>query len=103
MFSIELFTVSTLKALVEIAMMSLLAQGVIGLFSGNSRQNNFVYRLLQVVTSPVIKGVRMLTPKFIADAHIPLASFLMLFWVWVALIAAKAYVCNAQHLACIPA
>ncbi len=102
MFSIELFIVSALKALVEIAGMALLAQGVVGLFSGKSRQDNFVYRLLQIVTSPVLKAVRKITPKIIADNHIGLVSFFLLFWLWVALIAAKAYVCGAQHLACGP-
>ena len=102
MFSLELFIVSTLKALVEIAGMSLLAQGLVGLFSGKAQQNNFVYRLLQVVTSPVVKGVRFITPRFIADTHLRLVSFLLLLWLWVALIIAKAYVCNVQHLACIP-
>jgi hypothetical protein len=100
MFSTELFIVSTLKALVEIAGMALLAQGLVGLFSGKSRQDNFVYRLLQIVTLPVSKGVRKITPKFIADNHIGLASFFLLFWLWVALVAAKAYVCGVQHLAC---
>jgi hypothetical protein len=100
MSSPELFIVSTLKALVEIAGMALLAQGLLWLISGKARQDNFVYRLLQVVTSPVLKGVRIVTPGFIADAHLGLFSFLLLFWAWVALVYAKAWVCNVQHLAC---
>lgn len=102
MFSIELFVISTLKALVEIAGMALLAQGLVGLLSGRARQDNFVYRLLQVVTSPVIKVTRRITPKLIADTHIGLVSFFLLMWLWVGLIYAKGYVCNAQQLACIP-
>lgn len=101
MFSFELFLVSALKALVEVAGMSLLAQGLIGLLSGKSKEDNFVYRLLKIVTSPVYNGVRFITPKFVADAHIGLASFFLLFWLWVALIYAKAYVCHAQQLACV--
>jgi uncharacterized protein YggT (Ycf19 family) len=102
MFSPELFIVSTLKALVEIAAMALLAQGLIGFLSGKAKQDNFVYRLFQVVTAPIYKIVRRITPKFVADQHIGLASFFILFWLWVALIYAKGYVCNAQNLACIP-
>lgn len=101
MFSPELFIVSTLKALVEIAGMALLAQGLIGLLAGKARDNNFVYRLLKVVTAPVMKGVRFITPKFVPDAHIGLATFFLLFWMWVALIYAKSYVCTAQQLACV--
>lgn len=103
MFSPELFIVSILKALVEVAALALLAQGLIGLLSGKTRQDNFVYRLFQVVTTPVIKTARFISPKFIADQHMGLASFFMLFWLWIALIYAKSYVCHTQNLACIPA
>ncbi len=100
MNSPELFIISTLKALVEIATLSLLAQGVVGLLSGQARQQNIFYRLFQTVTNPVIKAVRYITPRFIADAHLPLVTFFILFWMWIMLIYAKASVCHAQHLAC---
>jgi hypothetical protein len=102
MSSPELFIVSALKALVEIAAMALLAQGLIGLLSGKAKQENFVYRLFQVVTAPIIKITRSITPRFITDQHIGLASFFILFWLWIALIFAKGYVCHAQNLACVP-
>jgi len=102
MHSPELFIVSVLKALVEIAAMALLAQGLIGLLSGKAKQENFVYRLFQVVTAPIIRITRAITPRLIADQHIGLASFFILFWLWVALIYAKSYVCHAQNLACFP-
>lgn len=103
MFSTELFIVSTLKALVEVAALALLAQGLIGLLAGKAKLNNFVYRLFQVVTSPVTGTVRKLSPQFIADQHIGLASFFILFWLWIALIYAKSYVCHVQNLACFAA
>jgi len=100
MSSPALFLISTLKALVEIATLSLLAQGVVGVLARQTRQQNVFYRLFQVVTRPVIRAVRYMTPSFIADAHIPLVTFFILFWMWVLLIYAKASVCHAQHLAC---
>jgi len=102
MSSPELFIVSALKALVEIAAMALLAQGLIGLLSGKAKQENFVYRLFQVITAPIIKITRSITPGFINDRHIGLVSFFILFWLWIALIFAKSYVCHAQNLACVP-
>lgn len=103
MTSPELFVVSVLKALVEVVLLSLLAQGIVGFLSGKAKDNNFVYRLLQVVTSPIYKAVRKITPKFIPEQHAGIVTFLVMFWIWVALIYAKAYVCHAQNLACIPA
>ncbi len=102
MTSPALFAVSVLKALVEIAAMSLLAQGAIAVLSGDTRHENFAYRLFRVITAPVIKAARAVTPKFIGDRYLGLVSFLILFWLWLALIVAKAYVCHAQGLACIP-
>jgi len=100
MFSVELFIVSSLKALVEIAGMALIGQGLIGVLAGKSRQDNFVYRIFLVITSPIFKIARAISPKFIADAHLGLASFFILFWLWVALVLAKGYVCQTQNLAC---
>lgn len=100
MFSIELFIVSSLKALVEIAGMALIGQGLIGVLAGKSRQDNFVYRIFLVITSPIFKIARAISPRFIADAHLGLASFFILFWLWVALVLAKGYVCQTQNLAC---
>lgn len=101
MFSIELFIVSALKALLEVAGMALIGQGLIGLLAGKARQENFVYRIFQVVTSPIYKLARMISPRFIADAHLGLASFFIVFWIWVALVFAKGYVCQSQNLACV--
>lgn len=102
MFSIELLVVSVLKALVEIAGMALLSQGLIGLMAGKARQDNVVYRLLRIVTAPILKIARAITPRLVADQHLGLVAFFLLFWLWVALIYAKGYVCHSQGLACIP-
>lgn len=102
MFSIEFFIVSSLKALVEVAGMALIGQGLIGLISGKSKQDNFVYRIFMVVTSPIYKLARAISPKFIADAHLGLASFFILFWLWIGLVYAKGYICQIQNLACVP-
>ncbi len=102
MDSPELLIIRVLKALVEIAALSLLARGAIAVLSGNMRQQNIVYCLFQVVTAPVIRIVRAITPGFIADRYLGLVGFFILFWLWIALVVAKGYVCHAQHLACIP-
>jgi hypothetical protein len=101
MFSLEFFIVSALKALLEVAGMALLGQWLIGLVAGKSRQDNFVYRIFLVVTSPIYRLARAISPRFIADAHLGLASFFIVFWLWVALVFAKGYICQSQNLACV--
>ncbi|MCU0841424.1 MAG: hypothetical protein MUC79_06855 [Thiobacillaceae bacterium] len=80
-----LFLVSLLRALVEVAGFALLGQGIVGLLSGRRRDDNFVYRLFQVVTRPAIRAVRAVTPAVILDRHIPYIAFFLLLWLWLAL------------------
>lgn len=100
MFDWEFFIVRTFKALVEVATMALLAQGLVGLISGQAKHENFVYRLFQVVTRPVIKLTRALTPRLIADQHMGITSFFLLLWVWLSLIFVKSHICHVHDLAC---
>jgi hypothetical protein len=88
---IELLIVTILRALVEVAGFALLGQGLLAVLAGKKRDDNFVYRLLQIVTSPIIKLVRFITPRFVLDAHMPLLTFFLLLWVWLGLALLKRY------------
>ena len=59
----DLFVVSILRALVEVALLSLLGEGAVALLSGTRRANNPTYRLFQIVTRPVIGLTRCLTQR----------------------------------------
>jgi hypothetical protein len=61
--SFWLWLVVSLKAMVEVAALSLLAQGMLRILAGKSYRDNFVYRLFQVVTAPVLVLVRKLTHR----------------------------------------
>jgi hypothetical protein len=100
MNSPELFVISLVRVLVEVAGYTLLGQGVLAIFAGKSRDQNIVYRLMQTVTAPAVKSVRYVTPRFIIDKHIPFVTFFVLFWMWIGLAMAKRYVCVAQGLVC---
>jgi len=80
--SVLLF-VEILKLLAEIALMSLVAQWVLGLLAGKRREQNLFYQLFQVITRPLIAGARLVSPRVILDQHLPLVAFLLLFFVWV--------------------
>jgi hypothetical protein len=43
------------------------------------------------------------TPRFIAQQYLGVIALLLLFWMWLALIYAKAYICHAGQLACFAA
>lgn len=100
MTSIELFVISALRALVEVALLALLGQGLLALLAGARRATNPIYRLFQIVTQPVLKGVRFITPKAILDKHLPFAAFFALFWIWILLAYAKRSLCQIEGLVC---
>jgi uncharacterized protein YggT (Ycf19 family) len=97
---IDLLLVSVLRVLVEVAGFALLGQGALALLAGKHRFNNIFYKILQIVTAPVVKAVRVVTPRFIIDAHVPMVTFFLLFWLWIVLAFAKRHLCGLHGLAC---
>ena len=96
----ELFILGILRALVEVAMLFLLGQGLLALLAGRGRDNNIMYKLFVVITGPVVKAMRMVTPKQIIDKHIPFMAFAVLFWLWIALAWLKRLYCDTNFLQC---
>ncbi len=100
MAQFEILLLSIARALVEVAGFALLGQGALAVLAGKRRQDNFAYRIFQIVTAPAIRLVRAITPRFIIDAHVPLVAFFLLLWLWIALAFAKRYVCALHGLDC---
>ena len=96
----ELLIISMLRAVVEIAGFFMLGQALLYVLAGGKRNENFVYQLFAILTKPVMKATRAITPRFVRDDHIPIAAFLLLLWLWIGLQMAKRYVCITQGLAC---
>jgi hypothetical protein len=88
-----LLIVSAIKLLVEIALMALAGQFVLGLLAGARRQQNVFYQLLQAVTSPVVRGVRWIAPRIVLDRHLPVAAFVLLASIWLLVTMTKIDLC----------
>jgi hypothetical protein len=82
----ELLLVVMLKALAELAFMFLLGRGMLFILAGHKREGNFFYGILCIVTDPVIRAARWLSPRFVPDAHVPFAAVALVVWVWVAIV-----------------
>ncbi len=100
MVSSQLFIVSVLRALVEVAGLFLLGQGLLWVLAGAGRERNAVYRLFQLLTRPVVRAVRALAPKVILDRHIPVVAFFLLFWLWIFLAYLRRLICVANGIVC---
>jgi uncharacterized protein YggT (Ycf19 family) len=85
MTSPEHFILGVVRALVEVAMLFLLGQGLLALLAGSRRQSNTIYQLFVIVTKPVLKLVRLISPPQIIDKHLPFVAFFLLFWLWIGL------------------
>jgi hypothetical protein len=97
---LELLVVSMLRALVEVAGCFMLGQALLYVLAGRRRHENFVYQLFALLTRPVFRLTRAITPKLVRDDHVPIAAFMLLLWLWIGLAIAKRYICVSQALVC---
>ncbi len=79
-----------LKAVVEVAGFSYLGQGLLALFAGARRDSNVIYQVFRIITSPVTRATRFVTPRFIPDRHVPFVAFGLLLWAWMLVLVALA-------------
>lgn len=92
--TIQLLTISILRTFVEVALLSLIGQTIVGIFSGESREQNFIYRIFSIITRPPIRALRLIMPKLIIDKHIPVVTFFVLLWLWILLAYVKRSISN---------
>ena len=96
----ELLILGVLRALVEVAGLFLLGQGLLALLAGSRRHDNTMYKLFLIITGPVVKATRMVLPRQIIDKHVPFIAFAVLFWLWIALAWLKRLYCDTHMLQC---
>jgi hypothetical protein len=100
--ALELLLLVIIKALAELAFMFLLGRGALYILAGNKREGNIFYSVLRVVTDPVIRFTRLLTPRIVVDTHIPFVAVMLVSWIWLAIVfwalpamCASGYDCSA--------
>lgn len=96
----ELLILGALRALVEVALLFLVGQGLLALLAGGRRHTNTIYQLFVIVTRPVLKIVRFVAPPQIIDKHLPFVAFFLLFWLWIGLAYLKKTYCEMNMLQC---
>jgi hypothetical protein len=84
--AIELLLLVIVKALTELAFMFLVGRGILYILAGAKREGNIFYGVLRIVTDPVIRAARFVTPRVVVDAHIPFVAALLLVWIWLAIV-----------------
>ena len=97
---VDIVLIRAARVLLEVAGYCIIAQGILFVLTGKSRERNFVYRLFQVLTRPAYKITRAITPKVILDQHIPWLAFFLIFWLWILLQFMKRYLCAWHQVDC---
>lgn len=97
----DLLLVVIVKALAELAGMFLLGRGALYLLAGRKRDANLFYQIMCVVTDPLIKATRWITPRVIIDRHIPFVALVLLLWIWLGSIWLQAQMCSSGRADCI--
>ena len=96
-----LLFLTSVKMVLEVALLSLLGQGLRHVLSGERRDRNFFYRLFQVLTRPFTTVARWLTPALVADRHVPFVAFFLLAIGWVVVTIEKIRLCvNVDMVGC---
>jgi hypothetical protein len=78
-----------LKALTEVAGVAMMGQGVLWVVAGARRDKNAVYGIFKMITSPVMKATRWITPRVVLDRHLGLVAFFLLIVLWIGLTVMK--------------
>lgn len=81
-----------------IALLALLGQGVLYVLAGASRATNIFYQLLQVASKPFTSVVRRVTPRKVADRHVPIVTFFLLVLVYLVVTFEKINLCVSSGM-----
>jgi hypothetical protein len=65
-----------------VALLALAGQGVLYVLAGARREQNLFYTALRVVSKPFTAVVRRVTPRQVADRHVPVVTFFLLLLVY---------------------
>ena len=71
-----------LQLILYIPLIALLGQGALYVLAGPKRDDNFFYRLLQLLSKPFTALMRVATPAKVSDEHVPIVTFFVLLIVY---------------------
>jgi hypothetical protein len=66
-----------LQTVIFVAGLALLGQFLVGVFYWGRRQDNVIYQVLGIVARPLVRVVRVVTPRVVLDQHVPIVAFLL--------------------------
>jgi cytochrome b561 len=86
------------QLVIYVALLALVGQGILYVLAGAGRDNNFFYKTLQVIAKPFTSVMRKLTPRLVADQHVPVVTFFILLVIYAVVTIEKIGLCIAAGM-----
>lgn len=86
------------QLILYIALLALAGQGVLYFLAGAKRETNIFYQLLRIVSKPFTVPVRKITPRQVADQHVPIVTFFLLLIAYAVVTFEKIGLCLASQM-----
>ena len=80
---------SVLQLVLYIGGLALLGQAILYVISGNKRETNMFYQLFVVLNKPWTSVAKLISPKMVAERHIPVVAFCVVSVLYIAVTLAK--------------
>lgn len=87
-----LFLIAALRAIIEMLLLCLLAQGMLFLLTGEKRHSNPIYQLFSLITRGPRRWLAKLLPATCSPKMAAFFSFVFLLFLWLGLAFARKFV-----------
>jgi len=83
--SMLIFILGAMRALLEVAGLCLLAQGIMHVLAGARRESNPIYQLFRLIAGPAVTLMRRCCGDRLPSRYLPWLTFFALFFLWIGL------------------
>jgi len=66
------------QVILYVALLALAGHGILYVLAGAKRETNIFYTMLRVISKPFTVPMRKVTPRQVADRHVPVVTFFLL-------------------------
>lgn len=93
-----LLALNIAQVILYVALLALAGQGVLYVLAGNKREQNLFYTLLRVISKPFTVPMRKVTPRQVADHHVPVVTFFFLLILYAIVTFERADLCITSQM-----
>ncbi|MCC6250197.1 MAG: hypothetical protein IT499_20845 [Rubrivivax sp.] len=93
-----LMALNVAQVILYVALLALAGQGLLYVLAGAKRETNLFYTALRVVSKPFTSLVRRVTPRQVADRHVPVVTFFLLLILYAIVTFERADICITSQM-----